>query len=149
MQITSSAFANNESIPRTFTCQGDDVNPPLEITSIPAGTQSLVLIMDDPDAPGRTWDHWIVFNIPAPDGAVLNIRADSVPGTQGWNSFARIEYGGPCPPSGTHRYFFKVYALDCRLSLMEGARKQQVERAMLGHILAQAEFIGLYKKSPA
>jgi Raf kinase inhibitor-like YbhB/YbcL family protein len=146
MKITSPAFRHNERIPRTYTCQGEDKNPPLEVRDIPGGTQSIALIMDDPDAPSRTWDHWIVFNIPVRD-AVTKVAENSVPGTQGWNSFGRIAYGGPCPPSGTHRYFFKVYALDIQLSLREGARKLEVERAMQGHILEQSELIGLYKKS--
>ncbi len=146
MQITSPVFGHNETIPRAYTCQGEDTNPPLEISGVPEGAQSLVLIMDDPDAPSRTWDHWVVFNIPV-SGAALSIGEHSVPGTQGWNSFGRVEYGGPCPPSGTHRYFFKIYALDNRLSVRARARKQEVERAMQGHILDQAQLIGLYKKS--
>lgn len=142
MKVISPEFMHNESIPARFTCQGDDVNPALEITNIPTGARSLVLIMDDPDAPGRTWDHWIVFNMPV----VSRIEENSVPGAQGTNSWGRQDYGGPCPPSGTHRYFFKVYALDTELKLQDGARKQEVEKAMQGHILAQAELIGLYKK---
>ncbi|MCG8431435.1 MAG: YbhB/YbcL family Raf kinase inhibitor-like protein [Candidatus Omnitrophica bacterium] len=143
MQITSPEFAHNESIPGLFTCQGDDVNPALEISGVPEDARTLVLIMDDPDAPGVTWDHWIVWNIPA---GTVGIEQDSVPGEQGRNSWGRRDYGGPCPPSGTHRYFFKLYALDTELSLSAGASKQELEQAMQGHILAQAELIGLYKK---
>lgn len=146
MQITSPAFAHNTSIPAQYTCQGDDRNPPLVVGNIPANAVSCVLIMDDPDAPGRTWDHWIVFNIPV-DGSTMIVAQDSVPGVQGWNSFGRTGYGGPCPPSGEHRYFFKWYALDTMLSLGEGARPHEVKRAMEGHILAEAQMIGLYRKS--
>jgi len=143
MKITSSAFENNKSIPAKYTCQGDDVNPPLEISGIPNGTKSLVLVVDDPDAPMGTWDHWIVWNI-KPDTA--KIGEGDVPGVQGMNSFGKQDYGGPCPPSGTHRYMFKLYALDTELNLSESAHKSDVERAMKGHILAQTKLIGLYKK---
>lgn len=143
MLITSPSFAHNAMIPPKYTCQGEDINPPLEIAGLPPETQSLVLINDDPDAPGATWDHWIVYNIDPTEA----IAENSVPGLQGKNSWGRNAYGGPCPPSGTHRYFFKLYALDTRLNLKEGAGKKQVETAMQGHILEQAELIGLYKKS--
>ena len=143
MKLTSPEFSPNSAIPQTFTCQGKDINPSLKIEEMPAETVSLVLIMDDPDAPGGTWDHWIVFNI----DPAAEIEEDSVPGTQGKNSWGRNDYGGPCPPSGTHRYFFKLYALDTRLDVPEGARKSAVEKAMQGHILAQTEIIGLYRKS--
>jgi len=142
MKLISPEFKHNQMIPKKFTCQGQDINPALEITDIPEGAKTLVLISDDPDAPGGTWDHWIVFNISPAAG----IKEDSVPGTQGKNSWGRSEYGGPCPPSGTHRYFFKLYALDTMLDLPKGASKAQVERAMEGHILDEAELIGLYKK---
>ena len=143
MQITSPEFAHNESIPALFTCQGDDINPALEISGVPEEARTFVLIVDDPDAPGATWDHWIVWNMPA---GTVRIEQDSVPGEQGTNSWGRRDYGGPCPPSGTHRYFFKLYALDTQLSLSAGIRKQELEQAMQDHILAQAELIGLYKK---
>ena len=144
MILISSDFGHNEMIPPAFTCQGDDINPSLEIKDIPDGTRSLTLIMDDPDAPVGTWDHWIVFNIP-PDTTV--IKQNGVPGTQGKNSWGRQNYGGPCPPSGTHRYIFKLYALDTTLDLPEDAAKNTVERAMRGHILDEAQLIGLYNKS--
>jgi hypothetical protein len=144
MILISSDFGHNEMIPPSFTCQGDDINPSLEIKDIPDGTRSLTLIMDDPDAPVGTWDHWIVFNIP-PDTTVIN--QNSVPGTQGKNSWGRQNYGGPCPPSGTHRYIFKLYALDTTLDLPEDAAKSTVEQAMRGHILDEAQLIGLYNKS--
>jgi Raf kinase inhibitor-like YbhB/YbcL family protein len=140
--VTSTAFQNNAMIPSKYTCDGADVNPPLVIAGLPKAAQSLVLIVDDPDAPAGTWDHWIVWNIP-PGNA---IDEDSVPGTQGVNSFRTHEYGGPCPPSGTHRYFFKVYALDARLSLSDSSGERDVENAMKGHILAKAELMGLYKR---
>lgn len=143
LQITSPAFEVNGEIPTKYTCDGADINPPLHIEGIPKETQSLVLIMDDPDAPGGTWDHWIVWNIPPVD----TIEEDSVPGTEGLNDFRRQAYGGPCPPSGTHRYFFKVYALDTTLDLPPTATKADVEQAMEGHILAQGELIGRYSRS--
>ncbi len=145
MRITSSAFQHNTMIPVKYTCEGMDINPPLLIDGIPEKTKSIVLIMDDPDAPVGTWIHWIVFNIPC-TGTKLEIKENSIPGIPGWNDFRRVNYGGPCPPSGTHRYFFKVYALDTMLNLRKGAKRQEVERAMQGHILAQAELIGLYKR---
>ncbi len=143
MHLTSPIFAHNETIPRKYTCQGEDINPPLKISDLPPGTKSLVLINEDPDAPGATWDHWIVYNIFPTE----MIAENSVPGLQGKNSWGRNDYGGPCPPSGTHRYFFKLYALDAQLNLKEGAGKKQVEEAMKGHILEKVELIGLYKKS--
>lgn len=146
MKITSTAFQDNQSIPQKFTCQGSDINPSLKISGIPSGAKTLTLINDDPDAPMSTWDHWIVFNIPVPAAGDLMIAENAVPGTQGKNSWGRNDYGGPCPPSGTHRYFFKAYALDSTLNLKEGASKKQVEAAMNGHILEQAQLIGLYKK---
>ncbi len=143
MKISSTAFEHNQTIPVKYTCKGQDINPPLQISDVPSGTKSLVLINDDPDAPGGMWIHWVIFNI-APD--TKEIRENSIPGLQGSNDFGRNDYGGPCPPSGTHRYFYKIYALDTALPLKEGGSKVQVEKAMRGHILAQAELIGLYKK---
>ncbi len=142
MVITSSMFGHNEHIPSKYTCDGENINPPLEIKNIPEGTVSLVLIMDDPDAPRGTWDHWVVWNIP-PTG---KIEENSIPGVEGMNSFKRQHYGGPCPPSGAHRYFFKVYALDTELALTDEVDKQGVMLAMEGHILGQGELIGLYER---
>jgi len=142
MKLTSPDFKHNGNIPKKFTCQGDDVNPPLVIENIPAGAKSLTLIVDDPDAPMGTWAHWVVYDIPV----VSSIAGNSVPGKQGMNDFRRLNYGGPCPPSGTHRYFFKLYALDTLLNLKEGVKKRDLEKAMEGHILDKAELIGLYKK---
>jgi Raf kinase inhibitor-like YbhB/YbcL family protein len=144
LKLTSPAFENNKEIPSKYTCDGSDISPPLEIGGIPAEAKSLVLIVDDPDAPMGTWDHWILWNIPL----VANIDENSVPGgaVQGTNDFKKLDYGGPCPPSGTHRYMFKLYALDAILDLAEGANKDDVEKAMEGHIIAQTKLIGLYKR---
>ena len=142
LRVTSPVFDNNGIIPAKYTCDGEDVNPPLKIEGISEGTKSLVLIVDDPDAPMGTWDHWIVWNI-SPTGKIIE---NSIPGTEGLNDFRKHSYGGPCPPSGTHRYFFKVYALDTKLDLNPNSRKRDVERAMKGHILAEGEIIGLYKR---
>ena len=143
LKLTSPAFENNKLIPAKYTCQGEDVNPPLEIGGIPNGTKSLVLVVDDPDAPMGTWDHWVMWNI-NPDTA--EIKEGDVPGVQGMNDFGKNNYGGPCPPSGTHRYMFKLYALDTELDLDESSHKSDVEKAMKGHILAQTKLVGLYKK---
>ena len=142
MNITSPAFNHNETIPAKYTCQGEDLNPALKISGVPAAAKSLALIVDDPDAPMGTWVHWVVFNIPV----VGEIKENSIPGVEGYNDFRRNHWGGPCPPSGTHRYFFKLYALDAPLDLKEGIKKQQLEKAMQGHILAEAQLMGLYKK---
>jgi Raf kinase inhibitor-like YbhB/YbcL family protein len=142
MKLTSPAFENNGFIPSKYTCQGEDINPALSIEDIPEGTKSLALIVDDPDAPMGTWVHWVVYDI-AP---VSRIDEDSIPGKQGINDFRKKDYGGPCPPSGTHRYFFKIYALDEELGLEEGVNKRGLEKAMQAHILEKAELIGLYKK---
>jgi Raf kinase inhibitor-like YbhB/YbcL family protein len=142
MEVRSPEFENGKNIPRKFTCEGTDINPTLIIEDIPVGTKSLALIVDDPDAPMGTWVHWVSFNIPV----VSLIDEDSIPGKQGLNNFGRKEYGGPCPPSGTHRYFFKLYALDTVLDLNEGIKKEALEEAVEGHILDKAELMGLYKK---
>ena len=142
LTIMSPVFKNNEMIPRKYTCDGADVNPPLNIRGIPVKAESLVLIVDDPDAPMGTWDHWIVWNIPPEE----RIEENSVPGVEGLNDFRKHSYGGPCPPSGTHRYFFRVYALDAMLDLKPNPRKRDVERAMGRHILAQGEIVGLYRR---
>jgi Raf kinase inhibitor-like YbhB/YbcL family protein len=142
MKLSSPAFKHNAFIPPKFTCQGEGVNPALLIENIPEKTQSLALIVDDPDAPMGMWVHWVVFDIPL----INRIEENSIPGKQGRNDFGRNDYGGPCPPSGTHRYFFKIYALDKMLNLKEGISKPSLEGAMLGHILDQAELIGLYEK---
>jgi Raf kinase inhibitor-like YbhB/YbcL family protein len=146
LAISSQAFTNKGMIPARFTCDGKDVNPALEWGAPPTGTRSLALIMDDPDAPVGTWVHWVVWNIQTD---TRRIKENSVPDTavQGLNSWKRNSYGGPCPPSGTHRYFFKLYALDSILDLPRTATKVELERAMRGHILAQGELMGTYRKN--
>jgi Raf kinase inhibitor-like YbhB/YbcL family protein len=149
MQVQSSAFSAGEPIPPQYTCDGDDLSPPLSWSEPPAGTQSLALTCDDPDAPGGTWDHWVLFNIPAsvrslPEGIPSDEVVAGV-GTHGSNSWKRIGYGGPCPPQGsTHRYEFKLYALDMALDLEPGASKRDLEKAMSGHILAAGQLTGRY-----
>src|SRR5512139_1583032 len=132
MTITSPAFRNGDRIPSKFTCDGEDVNPALNISNVPPAAKSLVLIMDDPDAPGGMWVHWVVWNI-GPE--TKEIAEHSVPAgaKQGVNDFRKTPYGGPCPPSGTHRYFFKLYALDVLLDLGPGTTKGALEKAMKGH----------------
>src|SRR4030042_4823259 len=144
MILTSPNFKHNEKIPVLFTGDGEDINPALEIKGIPKETKSLVLIMDDPDAPIGNWDHWIVWNI-MPE--IKKIFKNSVPqgGIQGQNSWGTSNYRGPKPPSGTHRYFFKIFALDTKLGSEEGASKEEIETAMNKHILDKAELIGLYR----
>ena len=145
LSITSPAFLPDGMIPSKYTCDGADVSPPLLIGSVPEKTRSLALIVDDPDAPVGTWVHWVVWNIGA---GTKEIPENSVPpgALQGTNDFRKQEYGDPCPPSGTHRYFFKLYALDAPLSAQAGATKARIEEAMKGHVLAQAELIGLYRR---
>lgn len=142
LTITSPAFKPGGKIPSRFTCDGADENPALDIAAIPAGAKSLALIVEDPDAPAGTWLHWLVWNIPV----TRHIEESDVPGDQGRNDFGRNDYGGPCPPSGTHRYIFKVYALDVVLDLPEGSPRMEVETAMVDHILAYGELTGLYKR---
>ncbi len=145
LRISSPAFQSNGSIPQKYTCDGANVSPPLAFEGVPAGAKSLALIVDDPDAPVGTWVHWVICNI---DATATGIAENSVPkgAVQGLNDFKRNDYGGPCPPSGTHRYFFKLYALDALLKLSANARKADLERIMQGHIVAQGELIGLYRR---
>lgn len=145
MRITSQAFTNNGYIPKKYTCDREDINPPLNVGEVPPNTKSLVLIVDDPDAPVGTWVHWVVFNI---NPKTKKIAENSLPAgaTLGKNDFGKLEYGGPCPPSGTHRYFFKIYALGTLLNLSSGANKAEVKKAMEGHILDRGGLVGLYTK---
>lgn len=143
MKITSPDFKNNELIPKKFTCDGEDASPGLLIEGIPQQAKSLALIVDDPDAPMGTWVHWVVYDMP-PAG---RIGQNSIPGKQGTNDFGKRNYGGPCPPSGTHRYFFKIYALDAMLDLKEGLSKKELEHLLQGHVLEKAELVGLYKRA--
>lgn len=146
MSITS-VFEHEGRIPEKYTCSDADINPPLTINGIPKGTQSLALIHDDPDAPVGTWVHWLIWNI-IPTGQEFKIMENSQPegAILGKNDFGRTDYGGPCPPSGTHRYFYKVYALNKSLDLKEGTSKKELEAAMTGHIIAQTELIGTYSR---
>ena len=145
LRISSRAFKHNEMIPSKYTCDGEDVNPPLAIEGVPENTKSLALIADDPDAPRGTWVHWVVWNI---DPKTKEIPERSIPkgAAQGMTDFRKQGYGGPCPPSGTHRYFFKLYALDAVLKPGNSATKADLEGSMKGHILDHAETIGLYRK---
>ncbi len=140
--VSSPAFEQGGRIPARYTCDSDDVSPELRISSIPEGTKTLALIVDDPDAPMGTWVHWLVWNIPPAEV----IAENTAPGTLGRNDFGKLEWGGPCPPSGEHRYFFRLYALDAELDLPEGSARQELERAMQGHILARAELMGRYSR---
>jgi Raf kinase inhibitor-like YbhB/YbcL family protein len=150
MQMTSSAFTEGNMIPAKYTCDGQDMSPPLEWRDVPAGTKSFGLISDDPDAPMGTWVHWVAFNIP-PNVTKLdeNVRPDKEFRNgmrQGSNDWPKIGYGGPCPPSGTHRYYFKLYALDALLDIPSGTTKTRLLQAMKGHILAEAQLMGKYKR---
>ena len=145
MKIESPVFSNNQSIPPKYTCDGENINPPLKISNVPEEAKSLVLIVDDPDAPMGTWVHWTVWNISPqtkeiPEGAKLEGAVEGV------TDFGSSGYGGPCPPSGKHRYFFKLYAIDRNLDLDSSAKKKDIEAAMEGHILEQAQLIGLYER---
>lgn len=142
LEVRSSAFSHKGHIPSRYTCDGEDINPSLEIGNIPEGTKSLALIMEDPDAPGGTFDHWLVWNI-SPNEAISE-RAN--PGISGTNSFGKTGYGGPCPPRGSHRYYFKAYALDTTLDLLAGSDKKSLIHAMKEHVLAEGVLMGLYEK---
>jgi len=146
MIISSPAFRDKEKMPSKYSCDGENISPPLEIVEVPEAAKSLVLIVDDPDAPMGIWIHWLVWNI---NPAITKIGENSLPpgAKEGITSFGRPDYGGPCPPSGIHRYFFKLYALDKMLELDQSAKKEALEQAMKGHILAQAELIGLYERN--
>ena len=141
LTVKSPAFEPNKQIPKKYSCSGDDTNPPLIIEGTPKETKSLALTIDDPDAPNGTFDHWVVWNIPP---STTKIAEHSVPGTEGLNGMRQHGYTGPCPPSGTHRYFFKVYALDMELRLGANATKKDLEKAVVGHTLAKGELVGLY-----
>jgi Raf kinase inhibitor-like YbhB/YbcL family protein len=149
--LESSAFKTGSQIPRKYTCDGDDVSPELSWGEPPQGTKSFALIADDPDAPAGTWVHWVIWDLHAntrklPEGVAKTDKI-STGGMQGITDFRRVGYGGPCPPPGKpHRYFFKLYALDTLLNLKAGAKKKDVERAMQGHVLEQAELMGTYKR---
>lgn len=146
--LKSPVFEEGSFIPKKYTCDGDDISPPLKWEGAPGATKSYVLMMDDPDAPVGTWDHWVLFNIPLAIGDLPEgIKTPPDGATEGKNSWGRTGYGGPCPPEGTHRYVFKLYALDQNLSLASGSSKKEIERAMAGHILAQSELVGKYVRN--
>ncbi len=150
IHIESSAFSEGGTIPRQYTCDGKDISPPLSWSGVPEGAKSLALICDDPDAPSKTWVHWVLFNLPPgtkelPE-AVRARESVSGGGTQGTNDFKKLGYGGPCPPSGTHRYMFKLFALDTEVKLSSSATKADLERAMKGHVLAEATLMGKYSR---
>jgi len=144
LTINSPVFENGDPIPAEYSCNGEDISPELIFSGIPDGTQSLALIVDDPDAPIGTWVHWVLFNLP-PDTDGLPRGASGI-GTDGQNSWKRAGYGGPCPPGGTHRYFFKLYAVDQILDLQTDTNKKQLEAALEGHILDQAELMGTFSR---
>ncbi len=143
LTVKSPAFQPNNQIPKKYSCDGEQINPPLTIEGVPKESKSLALIVDDPDAPHGTFDHWVVWDIPP---STTKIAEHSVPGTEGLNGARQKGFMGPCPPSGTHRYFFKVYALDTELKLGAKTTKRELEKAMENHILAKGELIGLYKR---
>ena len=150
MELTSSVFQEGQSIPSLYTCDGKDISPPLSWSGAPVETKSFALIADDPDAPRGTWVHWVLWNLPA----TANELKEALPAIphlpsgalQGKNDSGESGYGGPCPPSGTHRYFFKLYALGTMLPFKSGATKSQLEAAMKGHVLAQATLMGVYSR---
>jgi Raf kinase inhibitor-like YbhB/YbcL family protein len=150
IKLRSSAFQDGGMIPSKYTCDGANISPPLEWSGIPQGAKSLALVCDDPDAPGKTWVHWVAFDLPSSRNSLPeNVPpVEEIPGggKPGTNDFKKIGYGGPCPPSGTHRYFFKLYALDKALELGNNTTKDQLLKAMAGHVLGQAEIIGRYKR---
>lgn len=150
LKLTSTAFKEGEAIPRGYTCDGANVSPPLEWTGMPKSAKTIAIIAEDPDAPSGTFTHWVLYNLPAEGlGLIENTPPTETlkgGGAQGKNDFEKIGYGGPCPPSGTHRYFFKVYALDSELPLKPGATKAEVEQAMAGRIVGQAQLMGTYSR---
>ena len=150
IKLTSAAFADNGMMPPKYTCDGDNVSPPLKWEGVPEKAKTLALIADDPDAPSGTWTHWVLFNLSASAKELAeNIPPEKQPAsvaTHGTNDFKKIGYGGPCPPSGTHRYFFKIYALDAELALDAGATKDELLKAMDGHVLAEGQLVGKYEK---
>jgi Raf kinase inhibitor-like YbhB/YbcL family protein len=145
LKVTSGAFFDGGKIPKKYTCDNFNVSPPLRIENLPKSVKSLALIVDDPDAPGRTWTHWLLWNI---DPKTTEIRENSVPhnAVQGTTDFGSAKYGGPCPPSGAHRYYFQAYALDAALSLPSSATRAAVEKAIAGHIIAKGSLMGTYSR---
>lgn len=150
MKLHSAAFEDKGTMPKQYTCQGADLSPPLNWTGVPKQAESLVLICDDPDAP-RGWVHWVLYDIPAQvdelSAALPNLEILSNGAYQGVNDFKRLGYGGPCPPTGTHRYYFKLFAVDKRLKLKPGAHKEEIMKAIKGHVLEESTLMGKYHKT--
>ena len=149
LKLTSTAFSHEGAIPKVHTCEGQDVSPPLAWSGVPANAKTLVLIVDDPDAPKMTWVHWVLYNIPpSANGLPQGVSPKQLPAStlQGVSDFNRTGYGGPCPPVGRHRYFHKLHAFDVVLPDLKKPRKQHVEKAMKGHVIEQAVLIGTYQK---
>jgi len=150
LKLISPAFKHGGKIPKRYTCDGEDISPPLKWNGVPKGTKSFAIICDDPDAPMGTWVHWVYYNIPVEVRSLPeNIAPEENPaigGVQGINDFKRIGYGGPCPPWGTHRYFFKLYALDEMLDLPSRLTKEELLRSIEGHILDKAVLMGIYSR---
>ena len=144
MKVTSTAFTEGGNIPSKFTCDGSDTSPPLKVEGAPAEAKALLLVVDDPDAPSGLFTHWLVWNFDPKSGSIPEGSAPG--GTEGKNDFGKTGYGGPCPPSGSHRYYFRVYALDQPLNLKSGARRKEVDAAMKGHVIAQGELMGRYAR---
>src|SRR2546426_12804299 len=149
-KVTSTAFNEGQPIPKQYTCDGVNISPPLEWSGVPKTAKTIAIVCDDPDAPGGTWVHWMLYNLPADNiGLVENLPATETlkaGGFQGKNDFSKTGYGGPCPPSGTHRYFFKIYALDSELPLKAGATKEELMKAMEGHIVLQGQLVATYRR---
>ena len=150
IKVTSVAFKQGEPIPRQYTCAGVNVSPPLEWTGVPKAAKTIAIVADDPDVPGGTWVHWVLYNVPADNiGFVENVPVSETlkaGGFQGKNDFGKIGYGGPCPPSGAHRYFFKIFALDTTLKLSAGASRKDIDAAVTKHILAAGQLMGTYQR---
>ena len=144
MEVTSSAFKDGGDIPSKFSCDGANTSPPLQISDVPAAAKTLVLIVDDPDAPSGLFTHWMVWNL-SPQTSTIS-EGSAPGGVHGTNDFGKSGYGGPCPPSGTHRYYFRVFALDRKLDLANGAKRSQLDAAMKGHVTAQGELMGRYSR---
>ena len=142
LKLISTVFSHNGHIPPLYTCEGKNINPPLKVENVPDGTKALAIIVEDPDVPRGTFDHWVVWNI-SPNEA---IDEGSKAGISGMNGFGKTGYGGPCPPSGEHRYFFRVFALNNELDLLAGSKKEELLDAMKGHVLASSELMGVYQK---
>lgn len=150
IRLTSGAFKDGEAIPRAYTCDGVNISPPLEWAGVPRTARTIAIVVDDPDAPGGDWVHWVLYNLPADNiGLIENMPLTETlkaGGFQGKNDFGKIGFGGPCPPTGTHRYFFRIYAVDSELSLKAGATRAELVKAMESHIVVQGQLMGTYRR---